>query len=802
MFYIYADGQMIYHLANPDLYLVKPTLDMELGKAGSLEFGILPDHFAYDKLPQMRTMITVDYDNTEIFRGRVLSNKRNFDNSRTIYCEGDLAFLVDSVQKCEKYSGTTHALFQKIIAAHNARVEPYKQFTVGNVTIENRPIELVGQSEENINVGNIDYKQIAIDSIAGEWNNTYDFIETCLIDYCGGYLKTRRENNVTYIDYVESYVDTCTQPVSIGLNVLDLEEEITAEDLFTVLVPIGTDNITVASVNNGSDELVDANAVEQYGRIIQTHVFNNVTSPSTLKENGLRYLQEHIEAQRTLTVKAIDLHMFNKDIMQIKLGSRVTITSTPHSINEALTCTEIEYDFEDPSQTQYTFGSQHQSLTQRYREDKRKESDLYGNSGGGGGKSSAGGGIKGWHIRDANGNMGDKQQEEEEKKIQEFFNAYIATDPEHADITLDAVYRRVENSIEILKSQCGIYIDADPEQSNVNIKTLYNKVNENTGAIANTRTVIDQVSNETQANISIVAQATNRNSSDISENKTAIASLRVTANTHGDSIIALNADVIELNGRIKTLEADDIFANRVVTAISRASLITASYIQATTLKGTSTIISPLIYMGDELVTTKTHYHTLSASGGVVTLGASTTDGPTSFNIADTQFYKDGVSAAKTAAAQTATLQNLSVASAGSPYNAYGAKYADVDITTVVSAEKGDGSLYSDTKTTTKAVNVTTVYNAGVDEGESHFTPTTVYLLGSSTTKYDDGGSVSGTNLGSEYPNKLYVENGSGGYRRLWTSLYYAGSSYSYRLRGSSGRYYNSGGAATYYEKTS
>lgn len=801
MFYIYADGQMIYHLANPDLYLVDPTLNVELGKAGSLEFGILSDHFAYNKLAQMKTIVTVESDNEEIFRGRVLSNKRNFDNSRTVYCEGDLAFLVDSVQKCEKYSGTTHALFRKIIAAHNARVEPYKRFTVGNITIEDRQITLNGQSEDT-NVGPIDYKQIAIDSIVGEWNNTYDFIETCLIDYCGGYLKTRYVNGVNYIDYVQSYISDCTQPISVGLNMLDLEEEVTAEDLFTVLIPLGDDNLTIASVNGGSDELADANAVAQYGRIIQTHVFTNVTEASTLLENARRYLASNVNVPRTLTIKAIDLHMFNDDIMQIGLGTRVTIRSTLHNISEQLTCTEIEYNFEDPSNTTYTFGNQKQTLTERYREDKRRQSDIYGN-GGGGGKSSGGGGISGWHLTDAADAVGEEAEKEQEKAIQEFYNAYIQRDPELGDITLAALYRRVENSVEVLKSQCGIYIDADPQHSNINLQTVYDKVNQNESEITRTKTQIEQSATETGARITLMASAISKNTDDISNLDGSVASLTLTANNHGESIVAINSDIIELNGRINTLEANDIFASRVKSAIAGINYLTARNIDASQVVATSLVTAPAMRIGELNVATELHYHGFTElDNGKIQIGPAQ-GSPGSFNIADTNFYKDGVSAAKTAGAQTARLSSLSIGSAGSPYDYNSAKYSDVKITTKVVATKGDGTLYQTEDSATKAVNVSSVYNAGVTAGENKFKAVTVYIRGASETVYPDGGTASGTEIGREVDTTYLYVSWNGTTFTPWrptSGVYYAGSSYSYNLRGTGRTRYQSGGSKTYYEK--
>lgn len=273
MFYIYANGKSIYQPMDNTLSLFSPKLTLEMGKAGSLQFQIPPSNKYYNALPQLTTTITVEMDDIEIFRGRVLTNNRNFNNVRTIYCEGDLAYLVDSVQKAEKYDGKAHALFRKIIAAHNARVEASKRFTVGNITVEDRDVLLTGKSDDiqDAETGKFDYKQIAINSIADEWQNTFDFIETCLIDYTGGYLRTRRQNGVTYVDLLADYGTTATQDIEFGKNLLDLTEEVSAEDVFTVLIPLGDENLTIESVNNGSDELVDVAAVARYGRIVKTH---------------------------------------------------------------------------------------------------------------------------------------------------------------------------------------------------------------------------------------------------------------------------------------------------------------------------------------------------------------------------------------------------------------------------------------------------------------------------------------------------------------------------------------------------
>lgn len=488
MFYIYANGKSIYQPMDDTLSLFSPKLTLEMGKAGSLQFSIPPNNKYYNSLQQLTTVVTVEMDDIEIFRGRVLTNTRNFNNIRTIYCEGDLAYLVDSVQKGEKYEGKVHDLFRKIIATHNARVEATKRFTVGKITVENRDVVIAGKSEEieDAETGKFDYKQIAINSIADEWQTSFDYIESCLINYVGGYLRTRRSGNITYIDYLKDYDSTAVQEIEFGKNMLDLTEEISAEDVFTVLIPLGDENLTIASINNGSDELVDAAAVSRYGRIVKTHVFDSVTSPNTLLENGKRYLASNVNVPVTITVKAVDMHLVDPNTSGIFIGNKVHVNSVPHDLVKYLTCTRIEYDMENPANNTYTFGSPKQSLTERYRKDKNK-SDSDSSKGGSAGGGSAGGAAA----------------EDAQKKLYEIFDAWINCDPEAGHISLGALYEKYQNDRKVLVNQVGIDLDAPSGQ--INIKNLRSEFDDLGNEVKNQAARIDLINNETGARIDLVA---------------------------------------------------------------------------------------------------------------------------------------------------------------------------------------------------------------------------------------------------------------------------------------------------------
>lgn len=530
MFYIYANGKSIFQPMDNSLSLFTPKLTLEMGKAGALSFQIPPSNRYYNALPQLTTMITVEMDDVEIFRGRVLTNNRNFNNVRTVYCEGDLAYLVDTVQKAERYNGKTHDLFRKIIEAHNKRAGADKQFLVGDITIENRDVVLSGKSDEvqDEETGKFDYKQIAINSIADEWQNSFDFIQNCLIDYTGGYLRTRRQNGKTYIDLLLDYGNTATQDIEFGKNMLDLMEEVSAEDVFTVLIPLGDENLTIESVNNGSDELVDATAVERYGRIVKTHVFDSVNTPETLLENGRRFLASNVNVPVTLTVKAVDMHLVDPNASPIYVGDKVHLISAAHGMADELVCTKIEYDLEKPANNTYTFGTPKQSLTERYRKDKAKQDAEQTRGGGGGG-----------------GGAGEAASEEAKKQLDEFFDAWINVNPEAAHIDLGTLYKKFNDTKEILESSCGISLDAPT--GNINIKTLRKEFDDMDQVQKEQAAYIDLLNNELGARISLVASQ-HQELANLEAGH--YAEMTVSANDQESKIAANTESIQNLDGQI------------------------------------------------------------------------------------------------------------------------------------------------------------------------------------------------------------------------------------------------------------
>lgn len=550
MFYIYADGKLLFHPQDSSLIVTEPKLSLEVGKAGSLQFNLPPTNQFYGLLRQFKTTVTVELDDKEIFRGRVLTITRSFYNVQAVYCEGTLAYLNDSVQKGEKYTGTTHALFKKIIAAHNARVETDKQFTVGEITIDDREVILTGQSSDitDAESGKIDYEQVVLNSIADEWKTTYDYIEESLIDTCGGYLRVRYENGINYIDLLKDYGSTATQKILFGVNLIDFSEEISADDIYTVLIPLGDDNLTIESVNNGSDELVDSAGVETYGRIVKTHTFDNVNKASTLLEDAKRYMELNPNTPSTLTLKAIDMHLIDSDSDEMMLGDKIQVRSDPHNVSDSYTCTAIEYDFSSPSNNTYTFGHPKQTLTQRFKKDITKTSSSAKSSAASSGRSSG-------------SSSSTEAEEATQEALDKFYDAWINVDKETGSINLGAVYRDLTDTKRQLENTLGINLNAPTGE--INLYSLKKIVDDNKNTILDQAARIDIINTETKAEIDLVASRTTANGNKLAEITLTVTDL--------ESRIDMKADKVDIDATNTTIHGMKTYIEGVSTDLARVS---------------------------------------------------------------------------------------------------------------------------------------------------------------------------------------------------------------------------------------
>lgn len=374
MYTIYADGKLLYdpRLFHEGCGVISPKLTIELNKAGSLEYTLPPTNNLYDEVKKLKTIITVFQNGDEIFRGRVLHDEKDFYKQKKTYCEGQLAFLLDSRQRPYTFNDTVEKFFKRCINQHNFRmagIDHGKRFTVGNVTVTG-----------NITCENYNYP------------NTFDEITDKILNNVGGQLYIRNEGPTSYIDLIseeDSATNTSSQVIEFGSNLLDITEYITAEDIFTVLIPLGAtletesgettnEKLTIAKVNNGKDYIESSitspsgeTLISLFGRIEKTVEWSDVKDANELLNLGRELMNKSIEMAVSLNIKAVDLSLLNIDIDSIHVGDWVRVISIPHGLDKLSQCTKIVYDISNPDQNEYSFGIKFSSLTDQQVSDKK-----------------------------------------------------------------------------------------------------------------------------------------------------------------------------------------------------------------------------------------------------------------------------------------------------------------------------------------------------------------------------------------------------------------------------------------------
>lgn len=351
MYKMKAGGVVFYDPSSDDtsLHVINPEATFEVNKVDKLTFEMLPDNVMYNGFEKMVTIVTLEQDGEVIFRGRVLETTTNSYNKREVYCEGELGYLHDSCIRPYYFDGKAIDLFHQIVDWHNEQVEEHKRFEVGIVTAIDEDTEAKTDSQNYADA-------------LGELRQMF-------VTVYRGYLRIRTVDGVRYLDYIKEFTDECEQPIAFGVNLVDIENKIDAGEVFSVLIPLGGYNtvsrntpVDIKDVNDGKDYLEDADAIAKYGRIVKTYKWEDCKDPQELKERGLQQF-EKLKENRTITIKAVDLHIIDTSYEAIRIGKNVQLLSDPHGLNEPDACTKIKLVIEKPENTEYTFGYPPEPLT-------------------------------------------------------------------------------------------------------------------------------------------------------------------------------------------------------------------------------------------------------------------------------------------------------------------------------------------------------------------------------------------------------------------------------------------------------
>ena len=353
MYQIMCDEYILHDARVPELKVIQPKCSLALNKTGSLTFYIAPNHPYYDKVKKHTSEITLYQDNKILFRGRVLNDEIDFDNIKSVECEGELAYFLDSIQRGKEYhleggsDNVIESYLKSIVDIHNSQVDDRKKFTVGNVTV----------TDSN----NYLYK-------ISNYEDTLTTINDKLINVYGGYVQIRHEGNTRYLDYLSTVTNVSNQTIEFGKNIIDMTKHISGEDIYTALIPLGatidSDNgyenrLKISSLANSTDGTIvkkddyiyDSEAIAKWGWIWKVEKWDDVTVDTNLLSKAKSELKSAIDAMLTIEMTAIDLHLLNVDIDMINVGDKIRCISQPHNLDTDLVVNSITIDIDNPANT-------------------------------------------------------------------------------------------------------------------------------------------------------------------------------------------------------------------------------------------------------------------------------------------------------------------------------------------------------------------------------------------------------------------------------------------------------------------
>ena len=356
MYTIYAGNKLIYSptLASHDFVVVDPTQAIEVNKASTLTF-LVPSANQRIALLELLTSsgaipeIKVYDDGQRLFKGRILTNVKDFMKSSLITCEGDLAYLRDVIVRPSwTHTGTPAEYFQYLIGKYNSIVPAGKQFTIGTVTCAS------SESKERSTDQYIDVMSEITDKLLNQY---------------GGFIRTYCE----VVSGVEvSKIDWVTEPgagnqlIKYGRNLLDLKETQNIGPVYTRIIPLGA-NQEGTRVTIPGLYITDSTAVAKYGLIEHVETFDDITSAVELEAAGEDALEKGITPEDTLELTAVDMSLVGESNERLTVGKTYRIYSPGHGFTEAsqtgrLNRAELKLARYDESR--FIFGNAKATITQ------------------------------------------------------------------------------------------------------------------------------------------------------------------------------------------------------------------------------------------------------------------------------------------------------------------------------------------------------------------------------------------------------------------------------------------------------
>lgn len=315
----YTDGTLLFAVGMSGREISAGTLHRAVGEIDSADFVLPPSNTMRDVPIKRASVISIQKDGVEIFRGSVADTSTDLRGSRTYSVDGAMLWLGDICKAPFTLTSSTIEYYvTALLTQYNAACAPARKILLG--TVDSALPTLSVQHTEYVST--LSLLQEAMTAVGG----------TMRLRYAGGSV---------YLDVHKSYRHMCTQQVDIRKNLLNLTDKIDGANLLTRVYPVGNDGLTIDSVNGGIPYLINADAEALYGRIDGTMQVDT-DDPAVLKSTAASYLAKNCGLSRGIEVSAADLSGADTELEPFDVGDSVRVVSPPHGIDTVMTVSKVD----------------------------------------------------------------------------------------------------------------------------------------------------------------------------------------------------------------------------------------------------------------------------------------------------------------------------------------------------------------------------------------------------------------------------------------------------------------------------
>lgn len=308
------------------------TLQEGLNAVSVFSFTLPPNHLYFDSIEGRNGLVKLYDDDNVLFIGDIVNRKENFDCTTEIECQDALGWLNDVVFVKPTFSGAIENYWAYLLGRYNQEASEWRKINIGTVTVQ-----------DNISV-NHDTEFLTIFDLVSE-----------LTQLSGGYVSVRYEGEEIFLDYLAQANTESDQSILFGTNLINLEDFVSEEQIFSRIYPRGKDGLDISSVNDGLTYLTNGITESMFGIVAVTVDFDT-ESATELKTLGQAYLEANGLASRTLTLTAFDLSLVDKNYTEIKVGNIVPVISPLHGINTKMQVNAKTTDIVTPENSTFTLG--------------------------------------------------------------------------------------------------------------------------------------------------------------------------------------------------------------------------------------------------------------------------------------------------------------------------------------------------------------------------------------------------------------------------------------------------------------